>query len=108
MSGRLEALHANPWLAVAAFLVAFIALLGGAIVHRRFWSPHPEITRKALHAGSGLLTLSFPFLFRDLWPVLLLTAGSAAIIAALKFLPLVRRRLGRVVDDVERTTLGEL
>jgi phytol kinase len=108
VSGWVDAFHANPWLAVAAFLAAFLALLGGVIAHRRFWSPHPEVTRKALHAGSGLLSLSFPFLFRDLWPVLLLTTGSAAIIAALKFLPAVRRRLGRVVDDVERTTLGEL
>jgi len=103
-----ETLHANPWLAVAAFIVAFMALLGGVIVHRRIWSPHPEITRKALHAGSGLLTLSFPFLFRDLWPVFLLTAGSAAIIAVLKFLPAVRQRLGRIVDDVKRATFGEL
>ena len=108
MTALLATLQANPWAAVAAFLVAFVALLGGIMLHRRFWSPHPEITRKALHAGSGLLTLSFPFLFRELWPVLLLTAGSAAIIAVLKFLPAARRRFGRVVDDVERTTLGEL
>jgi phytol kinase len=98
----------DPLLAVALFLLAFLALLAALILHRRFWSPHPEITRKALHAGSGLLTLSFPFLFHDLWPVLVLTTGSALVIAAFKFLPQIRRRFGRVVDDVERTTLGEL
>jgi phytol kinase len=97
-----------PAAAVAAFLIAFLLLLSAVVVHRRLWSPHPEVTRKIVHAGSGLLTLSFPFLFRDLWPVLLLTAGSGLVIAALKFAAPVRRRLGRVVDDVERTTLGEL
>jgi phytol kinase len=104
----MTALQANPWAAVAAFLIAFIVLLAAIIIHRRIWAPHPEVTRKALHAGSGLLTLSFPFLFRDLWPVLLLTAGSGLIIAGLKFLPAATRRFGRVVDDVKRTTLGEL
>ena len=104
----LAVLRSQPSLAVAAFLVAFLMLLAGIVVHRRVWSPHPEVTRKALHAGSGLLTLSFPFLFDDLWPVILLTAGSAAVVAALKFLPSVQHRLGRVVDDVDRTTLGEL
>ena len=108
MIDRLAMLQGAPWAAVAVFLVAFLLLLGGIMLHRRIWSPHPEITRKALHAGSGLLTLSFPFLFRDVWPVLLLTAGSAAIIAVLKFSSAARRRFGRVVDDVERTTLGEL
>jgi phytol kinase len=97
-----------PLAAVAAFLIAFLLLLAAVIVHRRVWSPHPEITRKMVHAGSGLLTLSFPFLFREMWPVLLLTAASAIVIAALKFTPAVQRRLGRVVDDVDRSTLGEL
>ena len=97
-----------PLAAVAAFLVAFVLLLAAVIVHRRVRSPHPEVTRKIVHAGSGLLTLSFPFLFREMWPVLLLTAGSAVVVAALKFAPAVQRRLGRVVDDVDRSTLGEL
>lgn len=97
-----------PAAAVAAFLIAFLLLLAAVVVHRRIWPPHPEVTRKIVHAGSGLLTLSFPFLFHELWPVLLLTTGSALVIAALKFAPAVRRRLGRVVDDVDRSTLGEL
>jgi phytol kinase len=108
VAAALETLRAHPWLAVGVFLAAFFVLLVAAIVHRRLCAPHPEVTRKALHLGSGVLTVSFPFLFQDLWPVLLLTAGSATAISALKFAPFVLRRLGRVVDEVERTTLGEL
>ena len=88
-------------------MTAFVVL--GAVLwwFQRQFSPHPELPRKLLHAGSGLLTLSFPFLFDRFWPVLLLTGGSALLIAAVKFLrPL--RKLGGVVDGVPRTTLGEI
>lgn len=97
----------NPWLATAAALVAFLVLLAAVAAYARAGGK-PEITRKLVHAGSGLLTLSFPFLFRDVWPVLLLTGASAVLVAAIKFLPVLRPRLGRVVSGVERPTLGEI
>jgi phytol kinase len=89
-------------------MAAFVLLLGGLRWFQRQYSPHPELPRKILHAGSGLLTLSFPFLFDRLWPVLLLTGGSASLIAAIKFLKPLRKPLGGVVDGVSRTTLGEI
>ena len=89
-------------------MAAFVLLLGGLRWFQRHYSPHPELPRKILHAGSGLLTLSFPFLFDRLWPVLLLTGGSASLIAAIKFLKPLRKPLGGVVDGVSRTTLGEI
>ena len=89
-------------------MAAFLTLLGLLRWFQRRYSPHPELPRKLLHAGSGLLTLSFPFLFDRLWPVLLLTAGSATLIAAVKFIKPLRRPLGNVVDGVSRTTLGEI
>jgi phytol kinase len=101
-------LAATPWLAIGVFLAAFLALVAGLILLHRLRSPHPEITRKLLHTGSGLLTMSFPFLFRELWPVLLLAGGSAAVVGALKLLPAARRHSGRMVDAVGRTTLGEI
>ena len=89
-------------------MAAFVLLLGGLRWFQRQYSPHPELPRKILHAGSGLLTLSFPFLFDRLWPVLLLTSGSASLIAAIKYLKPLRKPLGGVVDGVSRTTLGEI
>jgi len=70
--------------------------------------PDSENLRKALHVGSGLLTLTFPFLFVDLWPVLLLTSLSAVMIAALKWLRPVRALLGGVIGGDDRATLGEI
>jgi phytol kinase len=103
-----EWLAARPWLAIGVFLAAFLTLVSGLILLHRLRSPHPEITRKLLHTGSGLLTMSFPFLFHELWPVLLLTGGSALLVGALKLLPAARRHSGRMVDGVGRTTLGEI
>lgn len=47
-------------------------------------------------------------MFTERWPVLLLTAGSAIILAAIKFVKPLRKPLGQVVDGVARTTLGEI
>ena len=98
----------NPWAGIALAMGAFLLLLSLLKVYSIVASPPAEVLRKLLHTGSGLLTLSFPFLFRDVWPVLLLTGATLVLIATVKFLPWWRRRLGDVVDGVERTTLGEL
>ena len=95
-------------MAIAIFMAAFVVLLGSLKVFQRRSAPHPELPRKLLHAGSGLLTLSFPFLFADLWPVLLLSGGSVLILTAIKFLKPLRQPLGPVVDGVSRTTMGEI
>jgi phytol kinase len=98
----------HPWLGVGLALGAFLALFGGLLLVTRLTSAEPETTRKMFHAGSGALTLTFPFLFHDTWPVFLLTGASALLVAAIKFLPTVRDRFGGVADRVERPTLGEI
>lgn len=98
----------NPWIGVAVAMAAFLALFGALKVYGRLARPHPEAVRKLLHTGSGLLTLSFPFLFGELWPVFLLTGATAVLLAIVKFSPWWHRRLGHVVDGVERSTLGEI
>jgi phytol kinase len=98
----------SPWIAISLAMTAFLTLIGALAVYRRTARPDPEAVRKLLHTGSGLLTLSFPFLFRDVWPVLLLTSASATLIGIMKFVPAARRTFGGVVNDVGRTTLGEI
>lgn len=97
----------NPWLGIVAALAAFLVLFGTLAVYSRSGG-NPELTRKMLHTGSGLLTLTFPFVFGAAWPVLLLTGASALLIVVAKFLPFVRARVGRVASGVERPTLGEV
>jgi phytol kinase len=97
----------QPWLGIATLMAAFVAMLVLLTRWTRGGSAHAEIPRKILHTGSGLLTLTFPLVFADVWPVLVLTSSTAMLLAAIKFLPSCRR-FGRAVSDVHRTTFGEL
>jgi phytol kinase len=108
VNGILQVLAGNTWLAIAVMLAAFLGLYGALHLYSRVGTARPESTRKMFHTGSGILTLSFPFLFHETWPVLVLTGISAAFIASIKFVPSVRRRAGGVSDRVERFTLGEI
>jgi phytol kinase len=108
LAPRLATLSQQPWLAIALLMAAFLTLIALLAIYQRFGTPKSESVRKLLHVFSGLLTLSFPFIFVDRWPVLLLTGASAALIAAMKWLPPVRARLGRVVGGDDRETLGEI
>jgi phytol kinase len=103
-----ETLAANTWLAMGVMLGAFLALYALLHLYTRFTAARPETTRKMFHTGSGVLTLAFPFLFREPWPVLALTGASALFIAAIKFLPSLRARAGGVANRVDRSTLGEI
>jgi len=56
----------------------------------------------------GLVTLTFPWLFHDAWPVLLLSALAIAALAAFRFLPALQARFGQVLHGVERKSWGEI
>jgi phytol kinase len=98
----------SSWLAIGVALGAFLLLFVALQLYARATSAQPETTRKLFHTGSGILTLSFPFLFRETWPVFLLTGASAVVIGLVKFVPALRRRYGTVANRVDRTTMGEL
>ena len=75
----------HQWLAIVFELTAFLLLFAALEVWSRKTSVRPETTRKLLHVGSGILTLAFPFVFVDLWPVVLLSGGAALVLAAARF-----------------------
>jgi phytol kinase len=108
VTSLMPALAGNTWAAMAIALGAFLVMFGGLQFYARATGARPETTRKMFHTGSGVLTLAFPFLFRQTCPVLVLTGTSALLVAGVKFLPALRDRFGRVANRVERTTLGEV
>ena len=108
MTAAIEGLAQNPWLGIAVALAGFVLLFTTLQFVAKTGAVQPETTRKMFHAGSGVMTLAFPFIFRESWPVLLLTGASASLIAAVKFVPALRARFGGVANRVDRTTLGEL
>lgn len=93
----------NAFLGMASVL----AVLGGMVAGLRLWqraaAPHPELVRKLLHMGMGLVTLSFPWVFTSAWPVLALAAASVVALLALRLTP-----LGRVLSAVDRASFGEV
>jgi len=68
----------------------------------------PELMRKAAHVASGLVTMSFPWVFSETWPVVALSALSLASMLAMRLLPVARDSVGRVVCSVERQSIGDL
>jgi phytol kinase len=93
----------HPIPAMLAFTGAFVLLLCAAAKARRR-GVHSEWTRKVMHVGVGLATLSFPWLFHEAWPVLVLTGGFVAVMLGLRLQP----QLRGVVCGVERVSWGEI
>ena len=96
----------GSWLGIALVLVIFGALL--AVLGRTSYRHHPEVARKALHVGMGLVTLSFPWLFSRTWPVLLLACVTLLILLGLRARCLMARNFGRALNGVARASHGEI
>jgi phytol kinase len=98
----------SPWLGIAVVLLALGGLMGGLRLYQRLAQPHPEVVRKFLHVGMGLVTLSFPWLFDQAWPVILLAVLSIVLLASLRLVGALKESLGSVVSGVARASLGEI
>ena len=70
----------------------------------RFARPHPELPRKLMHVGMGLAVISFPWVFAQNWPVLLLGGLSAVLLACLKTVPRLRDGVGTILTGVHEAT----
>ena len=98
----------TPVLSILLVLVLAAAWwLGIAVLQKRL-ALNPEWSRKLLHTGGGLMALGLPWLFHSAWPVGVLSAASLLGLLAVKGVPALRRRVGCVVEGVDRTSCGEL
>jgi phytol kinase len=98
----------NNWLKIILVVGCIAGLLLALARLQRKYKLHPEIARKAMHIGSGLVALSLPWLFQEGWPVLVLTLVATTGMAAVKYLKGLRSTIGTVTGSVLRNTLGEL
>ena len=103
----LAPLRAHPLAGMMLAMTAFAGVVAALPLASRAAALGPESSRKLLHVAAGLLTLPFPLLFADPWPVYLLTAATALLILAVETIPGCRARVGRLIAGVERSTLGE-
>jgi phytol kinase len=99
----------NPWLGIILVLVILTGvMISLRWVNRRF-APHPEIVRKSLHLAMGLTMLTFPWLFDQSWPVLVLAGITVPGLWLLRRSERLQTRLGGVIDGVNRAeSLGEI
>lgn len=98
----------NPWLGMGIVLAVFLLLMMGLRACRHWRHASPELVRKLLHVGMGLVTLSFPWLFVTAWPVLLLAAAFTVGLAAIRVSRPLQHHLGGIIDGVDRRSLGEI
>lgn len=87
---------------------AVAGLIGGVAILQRRRNVHPEIARKLVHIGAGLIALSIPWLFSEVWPVILLTVLASAAMVLLKSVRALREGVGQATGAVLRKTLGEV
>jgi phytol kinase len=97
----------NAWFGIGLVLGLLLALMGVLRLVQHLVAPHPEVVRKLMHVGMGLATLSFPWLFTEVWPVLLLAGLSMAALAAVRLVQGLKSGLGTVLGGVARKSLGE-
>jgi phytol kinase len=98
----------NPWVGIALVVVLLLGMLALLRWVRARWAPHPELLRKMAHVGLGLASLSFPWLFDEAWPVVLIGALALTTLLALRYVPALRSGVGGVVNGVDRSSGGDL
>lgn len=95
-------------LGIAIVLGILGGLLGGLRLYQKWGAPQPELPRKILHVGMGLVACSFPWLFDESWPVLLLGALSLVGMVAMRTVKSLSGSVGTVVSGVGRFSFGEI
>lgn len=95
-----------------AFMLVFtLIFLSGMYVLLHFiknkFNVSAELSRKMVHIGLGLTTLSFPWIFADTWPVWVMCAVSIVTLLGLRHKKF-RNNLGQALHSIQRTSYGEI
>lgn len=98
----------DPWIAAVLVLTLLGGMIGGLYGLARRTGLPGEATRKLLHMGMGAAMLGLPALFATVLPVVVLAVVATAALAALRWVPALRRSLGQVMHGVGRDSYGEL
>ncbi len=94
--------------AMAAVLASALAMLFLLRLYRKWMGADGEWIRKLAHIGTGLLSISLPWIFSSRIPVFIICGASISLLLAIRYLPLIRNRLSGVLDDVDRESWGEI
>ena len=95
-------------LAMGAILAALALLLLGLKAAEKWGRFHPEILRKGIHVGMGLVVLPLPWVFDQAWPMIILAVIACGVMVSMRSIRWLRRGVGTVMDGVGRESLGEI
>jgi phytol kinase len=98
----------NPMASSALLVGSFCGLMAGLLALQRHRRLHPELMRKLVHLGMGLVALSLPWLFESAWSVVALTSVFVLLLIGLRVLPTLRIHLGSPIHGVDRKSLGDI
>ncbi|MCY4224337.1 MAG: hypothetical protein OXF06_05815 [Bacteroidetes bacterium] len=98
----------SPFLAMVLCLGMFAMLMGGLKLLEKKAHVHQEILRKGVHVGSGILALPLPWIFDEVWPVIIIGTLITSTLIAARTVPSLRRTVGTVMGGVQRNTIGEI
>ena len=101
-------IHMSNLLSIAVILGALAVLMVGlkAVEKRKHF--HPEILRKGVHVGMGLVVLPLPWMLDGAWPMIVLGGLACATLVATRLIPSLRGGIGTVLGGVDREGLGEI
>jgi len=99
----------RDWLGIGFVVVTLGSVMFILRWYARRFAPHPELVRKLLHICMVLTTLSLPWIFDAIWPVLVLVGITVPGLWALRRSKNLKEQLGGVLHNVNRdNSLGEL
>ncbi len=98
----------NPWLGSLIVLASLGGLLFCCQVMVRHFTLSPELARKIVHVGMGIICSCFPFLFTEVWPVFFLAGIAMMSLLAVRMHPVLRTSIGSSLHRVKRFSLGEI
>ncbi len=93
---------------IAAIVAALLGLMVGVRVVAPRWGLSAELQRKSVHVATGLTALTFPWLFSNAGPVLILSALSIVVMTALRTPAFARSKMSSVLHSVSRKSYGEI